>query len=114
MELSDALKTKLLAFEESLLKPEVRGNPKVASDLLAPEFIEIGKSGTTFDKPQTLEAMATQPLDVRPTIEEFEARPLANHVVLVTYRCNSTKRSSIWRQESGKWQIVFHQGTPYS
>jgi hypothetical protein len=43
---------------------------------------------------------------------------LAPDVVLATYRVvdetrkQHTLRSSIWKLKDGRWQMVFHQGTP--
>jgi hypothetical protein len=46
---------------------------------------------------------------------------LAPEVALVTYRSQKTRpggttqranRSSIWKKMDGRWQMIFHQGTP--
>jgi len=50
-------------------------------------------------------------------ITEFAVKLLSKGVALVTYRghrsgVGTSLRSSIWREEKGQWQMVFHQGTP--
>ncbi|MEM9531649.1 MAG: DUF4440 domain-containing protein [Pseudomonadota bacterium] len=99
-------------LEERLLRPEVREDAQAAGELIASDFVEIGKSGKVYDRRQILNSMASEPLTAALTIENFETRELAPAVVLVTYRCQCTLRSSIWRQSGDRWQIVFHQGTP--
>ena len=68
-------------------------------------------------------------LKVLPSHEEekfvtsrFELIPLSPDTVLLTYflerenleakNKSSSVRSSIWRMHNGKWQMIFHQGTP--
>ncbi|MEM7708128.1 MAG: DUF4440 domain-containing protein [Pseudomonadota bacterium] len=112
MIVSEALATKLRELENRLLQPSVREDAQTAGELLAPEFMEIGQSGKVYDKTQVLEAMKAEPLTEGLVAEEFAARQLAADIVLVTYRCKATLRSSIWRKTAGRWQLVFHQGTP--
>jgi hypothetical protein len=116
----------LRGLEEELLKPEVRQSPERVGQLLADEFIEFGSSGHAYDKAQIIEALRTEQPDPHSRIglTEFSARDLAPGVVLVTYRTVrhgepqmrnvSRLRSSIWKLIDGRWQMVFHQGTPSS
>jgi hypothetical protein len=56
-----------------------------------------------------------------PVMEDFNCRPIAEGVALVTYRSVridprtgqrvATLRSSLWTLESGEWRMRFHQGT---
>ena len=39
---------------------------------------------------------------------------LAQDVVLLTYRTEGSRRSSVWVRSAGSWQVRFHQGTPAS
>ena len=112
----------LKALEESLLDPSNRRNPELVSFLLADDFLEFGSSGRTFDKAAILEALRHEPTRPTPLLTDFTARPLANDVVLVTYRTTrhapsgeptaSAQRSSIWLNRDNRWQVTFHQGTP--
>src|SRR5262245_2410822 len=116
----------LRQLEEDLLKPEVRQSPECLGQLLADEFIEFGSSGRSYDKTQTIDSLRQEQPDPTIHIEltEFSARRLAPDVVLVTYRTvqrdsqgvpeASRLRSSIWKLIDGRWQMVFHQGTPSS
>jgi len=112
MRISDDTKAEILGLEQKLLDPSVREAPEWAGEFLSTDFIEIGQSGKSYDKKQILESMSARPLGVRLRIDDFEARLLAAQVILVTYRCGDAKRCSIWRLESGRWRMVFHQGTP--
>ena len=114
----------LRQLEEQLLRPDVRGSAEQVGRLLADDFIEFGSSGHAYDKRQIIEALQQEKPDptVRISLAEFAARRLAPEVVLVTYRTiqrggpavpeRSRLRSSIWKLMDGRWQMVFHQGTP--
>jgi hypothetical protein len=107
-------------LEEELLKPEVRRSADRLSYLLADEFIEFGSSGRIFDKRQIIDALQQETADTAQplTLLNFAVRRLAPDVVLVTYRATiqhrreSRLRSSIWKMIEGRWQMLFHQGTP--
>ena len=47
----------LRVLEEELLKPEVRRSADHVGRLLAHDFIEIGSSGTIFDRRQAIEGL---------------------------------------------------------
>ena len=114
----------LRQLEEHLLRPEVRSSAEQVGRLLADDFIEFGSSGYAYDKQQIIEALQQEKPDptVRISLAEFAARRLAPGVFLVTYRTireggpdetgRSRLRSSIWKLMDGRWQMVFHQGTP--
>jgi hypothetical protein len=113
----------LRGLEEALLKPEVRRSADEVGRLLADDFIEFGSSGRVFDKAQIIEALGRETPDpaIRIVLTDFSARQLAPAVMLVTYRTirSGTSapqgyrlRSSIWKLMEGRWQMVFHQGTP--
>ena len=114
----------LRSLEEQLLRPDTRRSADKVSDLLADEFVEFGSSGRVFDKAQIIESLRQEQeaRSVRRTITDFSATSLATETVLITYRlivCRDTSeeerhtlRSSIWKLINGRWQMVFHQGTP--
>jgi hypothetical protein len=122
---SPAVATLLRSLEEALLKPEVRHSPDRVGNLLSDDFIEFGSSGRVFNKQQVIEALEREgPADstIRLSLVDFIARGLASNVILVTYltiqeggpgtRQDSRLRSTIWKLIEGRWQMVFHQGTP--
>jgi hypothetical protein len=109
------------ALEVTLLDPAVRASSETFNDLLADDFTEFGASGRTFNKQQVIADLLQQP-EERFAIEDFRIEPLGPEAVLVIYRavrtCNPSNkaqrslRSSIWKYEDGRWQMLFHQGTP--
>ena len=112
----DALKAELLALEERLLDPAVRAVPALVRALLAPEFTEFGASGRVFNRDAILAALASEPPRLARQARGFKVRQLAPGVALTTWRVTradgvETLRSSVWQQQGGHWQMVFHQGT---
>jgi len=121
MEMESPFREQLYQMEERLLQPEVRRSKDNLANLLADDFAEFGSSGRIFYKQQVVEALS-HALTERMTLKDFQARTLAPNVVLTTFRVvkhDETKvemrnslRSSIWKVIDGRWQMVFHQGTP--
>ncbi|TYR81506.1 DUF4440 domain-containing protein [Priestia megaterium] len=112
---SQLLKEHLCELEKRLLEPEVRTNPAELETLLAEGFFEFGSSGSVWHRKDCVEEGG---VGVRKmTLSHFDIHPLAEDVVLATYRIKDetrmhyTLRSSIWKCIDGKWQMFFHQGT---
>lgn len=94
--------------------------------LLAPDFVEIGRSGRVYDRDAIVAALVTEDAGgatVVAGVEDFAVRVLAPGVALATYRSLHAdpagraqvvaRRSSIWRRDAdGAWRLTFHQGTP--
>ena len=111
-------------LEEQLLEPAVRTSADRVGYLLADDFIEFGSSGRVFNKRQIIEALQQEAGDSAPRVllADFTVRQLASDAMLVTYRATSEDRdedrggsrlrSSVWKLIDGRWQMVFHQGTP--
>jgi hypothetical protein len=120
MELDDR-EAVLRRLEERLLRPEVRTSADDVANLLAADFIEFGRSGMVYGRQQIIDALCEEQPATR-AMSDFSVRWLSEEVALVTYRSSridpdSAKplhslRSSIWRMIDGRWQMVFHQGTP--
>jgi len=114
------LKKTIRNLEESLLQPEIRSSAKELDALLDNDFKEFGSSGEAYDKEQVLELLP-QFTEEKFSLHDFEIKELSDHVVLATCRVDKTVqgqetlvrslRSSIWRKENDRWQMVFHQGT---
>lgn len=111
------------ALEEDLFKQSVRGSSEAVSNLLADSFVEFGRSVRMYEKEEVVRRLAAESIETLEThtATDFVLRPLADDVVLLTYRSfrlaegkedRHTLRSSIWKFISGRWQVVFHQGTP--
>jgi hypothetical protein len=108
-------------LEERLLQPDVRRSAQDVAELLADDFIEFGSSGRIYDKPATIAALQDEsPFEI--SLTDFQAKMLVPDVVLATYRAvrsasvatfpTHSLRSSIWKRLDGRWQMIFHQGTP--
>jgi len=121
MEADTSPDTLLRHLEEQLLHPKVRSSAQDVAALLTEDFLEFGSSGCIFTKQQIIESLLQEVL-TRRTLSDFRTKMLAPGVALVTYRAvrqdeveeqeACSLRSSIWRWEEGRWQMVFHQGTP--
>jgi ribonuclease HI len=101
--------------ELRLLDPEARADSALVGRLLHPDFVEIGASGQVYRRETVMELLANDPR-VQGAAHDFVPSPLADGVVLLTYRvagARNSLRSSIWiRSEPGEqWQLRFHQGT---
>lgn len=99
--------------ERLLLEPAVRADRSRVTQLLHPDFVEFGASGRVWDRASIIESLAADPAVSGAATDLVPVR-LAENVVLLTYRLNSsgTLRSSVWVRESGAgWQCRFHQGT---
>ncbi|WP_456274730.1 nuclear transport factor 2 family protein [Bacillus sp. AK031] len=109
------LKEQLLNLEERLLNSEVRVDTKELEKVLAEGFFEFGSSGNVWLREDCLKDGGISVRDM--SVNDFEIHPLAENVVLTTYRVKDntkkqvTLRSSIWKLLNGKWQMYFHQGT---
>jgi hypothetical protein len=111
----------LRELEASMAKPEIRRSPEQLSRLLADDFREFGGSGRMFNKGQIVEALQNQP-PLELWLDDFQVKCLSADLALVTYRghckfpdsgkVSHSLRSSIWRKRDGRWEVVFHQGTP--
>ena len=121
MNTDPSLTEDLRKLEELLAKPQVRHSPEELGRLLADDFREFGGSGRIFDKRQIIDALQNQPpLDI--SLDYFEVKCLMPDLALVTYRgrckfppsdkVSHSLRSSIWRKRDGRWEVLFHQGTP--
>jgi hypothetical protein len=116
-----SIEAHLRTLEEELLQPDVRKTATRLDALLAEGFIEFGSSGRVFDKQDIIDSLGSES-PTRRSLTDFRAVALGPGVVLTTYRATSygasgeqpihSLRSSVWRLLDGRWQIVFHQGTP--
>jgi hypothetical protein len=116
-----SLREHILQVERRLLDSAVRKSNSELEQLLADDFVEFASVGSAYGKREVIDALQREPSQQR-TISEFEIVSLSESVVLATYRLTRhgkagapsvhSLRSSIWRRNLGKWQMVFHQGTP--
>ena len=109
------LKQLLLDYEIQLANPS-RGNN--LSDLLGDCFFEIGASGNIYNLDQTLKALR-KASRTKTNITNFKATQISENIVNTTYLAEKTddkgniiksRRKSIWQNNGGQWQMIFHEG----
>jgi len=118
----DTFLSVLRALECELHEPKARRDEKRLDELLDPGFREFGRSGAAYERADIFELLSNEVPPAKVQAQGFKALELAPSVVLLTYQSahvshagsveRYTNRSSIWRFEDSRWQMVFHQGTP--
>lgn len=117
----DTIKHQLIEIEQLLIQPATRLSADLLNCYLADDFYEIGASGRCFGKADVLERLPTETPPVI-TQQDFNCRVLADGLAQLTYRATIQRqgdddavaysiRSSIYRFDGEKWQMIFHQGT---
>lgn len=112
----------LRALEVETYQACIRGDGARLRELLHPSFREIGRSGRTYSREDTLASFADQPQAYEVLSRDFQAEDLAAGLALLTYRSaeisadgtigRHTLRASLWELTGRGWQLRFHQGTP--
>ena len=118
MNISEIIK----ALELELLKPEVRKSKERLNELIADDFLEIGASGSNFNKEDILNELPDQS-EINFLMQDFNTIEISPDTILATYQVEKiilesdekikSARSSIWKNKDGNWQIIFHQGTTF-
>lgn len=111
--------TEELAAREPIFHHQEFGTSRADFDsMLAPEFWEIGASGTRYSRAfilQTLEDRHSKPVTESYVVKNFACQELSPNLYLATYQLDQSgrlsERSTIWRYINTAWLIVFHQGT---
>lgn len=106
----------LTHLEEGLWR-ETRLDREWMDKILHPEFTEVGMSGRTYTRVETLAAAEDDPEAI---LEDFRVESIDEDVALVRYISHDTHegvqrhahRSSIWVNTNQGWRLRFHQGTP--
>lgn len=120
MELSKRDRDVLEHLEEELWREETRFDHGRMGEVIAPDFLEFGRSGRVYQREDTL-AIPRGPIDAVIPLPDFRARLLHPDVAQVTYNSavryggvvQRARRSSIWSRTANGWVLRFHQGTPY-
>ena len=114
LSMTDDLAAHLIALELRLQDSSTRHNPAAMEELLSQDFREFGASGRVWDRATLIETLSAEPPEPI-TSENFECQRLSIDLALLTYvaanPARKTLRSSLWRLESDRWRILFHQGT---
>lgn len=112
----------VIGLEKSLMTNELRHNLAEAGSLLHKDFVEISQSGRKYGKAEVLEAFKAAPLTgSNYETSDFEARLISDGLAQITFETISIPkgdtvpkkalRSSLWKYESERWQMIFHQAT---
>lgn len=115
------LRTVLFNLESELQQPSTRCSPAKLEALLSADFVEFTGTGKALDRAAIIDAIQ-QESDFCANMEQFQIRVLSPTIALVTYQAivssaddsesGRSLRSSIWKNDEGRWTMVFHQGTP--
>lgn len=108
----------LQQLELVLLDPAGRADRTILNKLIADDFVEVAASGRTIGKGEVLTRLPVE-IGVSFLAEDMRVNLLSSCVGLVTYLATRTsggvsatsKRCSVWRNNDGQWQMVYHQGT---
>jgi glyoxylase I family protein len=117
---SQELGAHLIHLEQQLLQPSIRRDEVALRSLLTEDFREFGSSGRIYTRQQIISALSGEsPHTI--TLSNRLCRQVAADIALLTYRSTGTNahnvashalRSSLWVYRDGRWQMIFHQGTP--
>lgn len=120
MEMSKQDRDTLERLEEELWREETRFDQRRMTEVIAPDFLEFGRSGRTYTRDDCL-AIQRQPIEAVIPLPDFRARLLHPDIAQVTYNSavkydglvQHARRSSIWSRTRSGWVLRFHQGTPF-
>lgn len=107
----------LQAMEEAMWRRETRFDRRYMDAVLADNFSEVGRSGRTYSREETLDLQPVD-IDIELPLTDFTAVAICEDVALVRYTSvpsraarGATHRSSVWVND-GRWRLRFHQATP--
>jgi uncharacterized protein (DUF952 family) len=110
----------LTHLEEGLWR-ETRADPRWMGRMLHPDFMEVGRSGRTYDRQQAIDS-TDYPFEIDLPLRDVEVELIDEDVALVRYVSREHKggkpspahRTSVWVNTNDGWLLRFHQGTPVS
>jgi len=115
-----ALADIIIEKEKALLTLGVRSSVEKLKSLLSNEFKEVGASGAYFGLREVLECLPgdgnwsckTQDWEFRMLNSEI-AQTIHKAFIVHSDKDEGTysRRTSIWKNESGEWKMIYHQGT---
>lgn len=98
---------------------EPRNDPEWMDRMLHPEFTEVGMSGSTHTRNETV-APPEAVIEVSLPHEGYRMDLIDEDVALVRYVSHDSyagverhaQRTSVWINTNDGWRLRFHQGTP--
>jgi hypothetical protein len=116
-DLKDVL-AELMNREPLFHRTELGTSREVFETMTAPDFWEVGASGTVYDLESIwsiLEARyrANEPDNWKTS--DFQIRALGTNVYLLTYQLQQeeriTRRATLWEKVQTGWRVIYHQDT---
>jgi len=116
---SGGTESAVIELESRLLRHEFRSSYDFLDKILHNDFLEIGASGRTYNKEQTIDLLSKES-NISSVATDFRFLQVAEGVALLTYSLKTVSpdtgtrysiRSSVWKLENDNWKLVFHQGT---
>lgn len=117
MSSADADIAHVLDFERELQTPEARADEGRLTQLLAPDFVEVGASGRRWDRSAILGMLAQESSrgEVTIGVHDLHGRVLTPDVIQVFWDSEvegrRARRTSLWQRTVYGWQQTYHQGT---
>ncbi|MEA5122343.1 DUF4440 domain-containing protein [Xanthomonas floridensis] len=118
----DALLAQLRMLGLRLLDPQLRADVQALEALLDPALVEFGASGRRYTRSEVIAALRAPGVADDYPADGFECVRLASDLAQLRYRSMGRRqgverealRSSLWRRNADRWQLLFHQGTPFT
>ena len=110
---------RLQKLQESLWRAESRFDREHLRQVLAPDFLEFGRSSRVYRLEDAL-SVERHEIPAKLPLPNLEIRLVHPDVALLTYESDvayasgreRARRSSLWTRTPGGWLLRFHQGTP--
>lgn len=108
----------VLGLERELQTPAARADVERLRELLAPSFVEVGASGTRWDRDTILDLLAHESGSGTAEIQvsDLHGRRLCDDLIQVFWDSHRggrrARRTSLWQLGPQGWQQIYHQGTP--
>lgn len=100
-----------------LLDPGIRADSVRVTELLHPDFLEVGRSGRRWSRTTIVDALQAASHAPVPQTSEWVFVALSETLTLVSYRLIDhtgavSRHSSVWEILGDRVVMRFHQGTP--
>jgi hypothetical protein len=119
--MNNGLREIIFNLESEFQKPDVRKSVGRLTELISDDFYEITSSGKVTFKKDCLANLPAAP-EIKFVMTDFKINILCTDIIQTLFKTEKTvvgtgkvtysMRSSIWKNENGKWKMIFHQGTP--
>ena len=120
--MTDELITELRIRELALQRGSVRRSQDSLLELLHPDFFEVGRSGRTYTREETVQNLLCESPEIEIRSKNFRVALLGPDAAMLTYESvhvgqsgeefHPAHRVSVWIRSATGWQMRYHQGTP--